>query len=390
VAISEIKHLHYDNELERENAKKDWEDEAIVLRKIRDLKHPNIVPIIAVIRRGEQRYLVSQWADGGSLQDLWKSMPGPNLNADLVKEVLQQLQGLASALGHLQKIRDDKPHYMRPFYFKPESILRFRNGASTVVGTLKISVMDLEQHPTIASYRGLLTPPSTTALYGTISYEPPEAFNQELAREGMSSLGDLSTPYLSRLHDMSSLYDVWSMGCVILEFLVWLLYGYDELTRFHDKIRGPMGEARPFFVIEQDHGKPVAKVCSIVTDYMDHISRDPECAAGTGLGDLLRLAQREFLVVSLPSRSTAERCLHMLHMLVNIREMGKINKRYWFTGTKRDGLRGPTSVYLLRNSSFLFPESAQQRRPFTDAGRSIPSVPIVTKAPTSAVFDLAP
>ena len=203
----------------------------------------------------------------------------------------------------------------------------------------------------------------------------------------MSSLGDLSYPHISRLHDVSSLYDVWSMGCVILELLVWILYGYDELTRFHEKIRGPMGEARPFFVIEQENGNQVAKLCSIVTDYMDHISKDPECAEGTGLGDLLRLTQRHLLVVSLPARSTAESCRNMLD---HILEMGEKNERYWFTGTKRDGLRGPTSVDLLRNSSFLSPESAQQRRPSTDAGRSIPSVAIVTKAPSSAVFDLAP
>jgi hypothetical protein len=254
-----------------------------------------------------------------------------------------------------------------------------------VVGTLRISVMDLEQHLTIASYRGLLTPPSTTALYSTISYEPPEAFNQEWAGEGMTSLGDLFHPYISRRHLFTSRYDLWSMGCVILELLVWMLYGYDELTRFHEKIRGPMGEARPFFVIEQDNGKPVAKLCSIVTDYMDHISKDPECAEGTGLGDLFRLTQKYFLVVSLASRSTVDSCSNMLDHIV---EMGGKNERYWFTGTKRDGLGGPTSVYLLRNSSFLSPESAQQRRPSTDAGRSIPSV--VAKAPTSAAFDLTP
>jgi serine/threonine protein kinase len=354
---------------------------------IRAFKHPNIVPSIAIIRRGEKRYFVSQWADGGSLQDLWKSMPRPNLNAHLVREVLQQLRGLASALGELQKIRDDKSPYLRSGYLKPESILRFRNGPSTVVGTLKIAVMGIEQQPTIASYRGILTPPPTTALYGTTSYEPPEVFTQELAAEGMSSLGDLPIPHIPRLHDFTSFYDVWSIGCVILEFLVWILYGYDELTRFHEKIKGPMGGARQFFVIEQENGNQVAKLCSIVTDYMDHISKDPECAEGTGLGDLLRLTRKYFLVVSLPSRSTAERCCYMLDQIL---EMGGKNERYWFTGTKRDGLRGPSSVYLLRNSSFLSPESAQQRRPSTDAGRSIPSMAIVTKAPTSAVFDLAP
>ena len=318
------------------------------------------------------------------MQDLWKSIPHPNLNANLVRESLQQLQGLASALEALQRCRERG--WLHPSYYeiKPESILRFRNGPSTVVGTLKIAVTDIKQHPNIASYRGILTPPPTTALYGTISYEPPEAFNQELAEEGISSLGNMLSPHISGLHD---LYDMWTMGCVILELLVWILYGYDELTRFHEKIRGPMGEARPFFVIEKGDGNHWAKLCSIVTDYMDHISKDPECAEGTGLGDLLRLTQQHLLVVSLSARFTAPAAAIVLNGLVT---MGNKNERYLFTGTKRDGLRGPSSVYLLRNSSFLSPESAQQRRPSSDAGRSIPSVAIVTQAPTSAVSDLAP
>lgn len=358
----------------------EWEDGARDLGKIKALNHPNIVPSIAVIRRGEKGYFVSQWADGGNLQDLWKSIPHPNLSADLVRESLQQLQGLASALYKLQNWRTKATRDPRHGDIKPESILRFRNGPSTVVGTLKIAVIGLEQHPTITSYRGLLTPPPTTALYGTISYEPPEVLNQELAEEAMSNLGDVSTTQISNLHD------VWSLGCVILEFLVWLLYGYDELTRFHEKIRGPMGEARPFYVIERDNGKPVAKVCSIVTHYMDYISKDPECAEGTGLGDLLRFTQRYLLVVSLASRSTAETCLNLLDLIV---KMGEENEPYWFTGTKRDDLKGPSSVSSFRDSSFLSPESAQQRRPSTDAGRLISSMEILTKAPTSAVFDLA-
>jgi serine/threonine protein kinase len=317
------------------------------------------------------------------LQDLWKSIPHPNLNANLVRESLQQLQGLASALEALQRCRERG--WLHPSYYeiKPESILRFRNGPSTVVGTLKIAVTDIKQHPNIASYRGILTPPPTTALYGTTSYEPPEAFNQELAEEGISSLGNMFSPHISRLHD---LYNMWSMGCVILELLVWILYGYDELTRFHEKIRGPMGEARPFFVIEKGDGNHWAKLCSIVTDYMDHISQDPECAGSTGLSDLLRVTREYLLVVSLPARVTARTCCNFLNHLVT---MGNENERYLFTGTKRDGLRGPTSVYLFRNSSFLRPESAQQRRPSTDAGMFISSVEILNQARTSAVFDVA-
>lgn len=87
------------------------------------------------------------------MHDLWKSIPHPALNADLVRESLQQLQGLATALDVLQNSRAGGWRHPRHGDIKPESILRFRNGPSTVVGTLKIAVMGLEQHPTIESYR---------------------------------------------------------------------------------------------------------------------------------------------------------------------------------------------------------------------------------------------
>lgn len=35
----------------------------------------------------------------------------------------------------------------------------------------------------------------------------------------------------------SRLYDMWSMGCIIIEFVVWLLYGHNELRRFQDAFR---------------------------------------------------------------------------------------------------------------------------------------------------------
>jgi serine/threonine protein kinase len=344
-----------------------WKDVARHLEKMLTIVHLNIVPSIAAISRGEKRYFVSQWADGGSLQDLWKSIPHPDLNADLVRESLQQLQGLASALEETQLSSDSESRLPPHGSLKPESILRFENGPNIMVGTLKIAVLGLEQRLTIASYRGLLAPPPPTAIHGAISYELPEALNHVLAvgemsrHLGLSRVLGLSSNYrisslngISIPHYISSLYDVWSMGCIILELLVWLLYGYDELRKFQEKMRGLVGEARLFFAIKLENGNQVVKVCSIVSDYMDYISKDPECAGSTGLGDLFRFTQNSLLVVSvaLLSRSTLT---ELRQTLESFMRLGEADEWYFFTGTKRDSLRGPSSVSLFRDSSFLPP-----------------------------------
>ena len=52
-----------------------------------------------------------------------------------------------------------------------------------------------------------------------MQYEAPEA------------IGELNGP-------RSRLYDVWSMGCITLEFIIWLLYGNDELNNFYGQLKG--------------------------------------------------------------------------------------------------------------------------------------------------------
>lgn len=96
-------------------------------------------------------------------------------------------------------------------------------------------------------------------------------------------------------------YDTWSIGCITLEFLVWLLHGHDGLVRFNEKIVTEYGKESHYFEMETSlHGEPSFKVHRAVVDAMDSISRDPECKDGrTALGDLLRIVRMRLLVVNL-------------------------------------------------------------------------------------------
>jgi len=69
------------------------------------------------------------------------------------------------------------------------------------------------------------------------------------------------------------------MGCVTLEFMIWVLYGYEELKKFTTSMRGKLEKPRSFFVVEETeqegiiprlvaHIRPAFQAC------LDLLSRD--------------------------------------------------------------------------------------------------------------------
>jgi serine/threonine protein kinase len=249
VAIKEIKITRGND---RQGTEEAWDKEAGALANINKLKHLHITECVAAIRRGDSRYFMFPWADGDSLRDYWvqtsRQSSGPN--AELIHEAIGQLRGLADALHCLHycnsgqsvsSLSDSAQHErngipemqfhdehdeetyvdqistksIRHGDLKPENILRFMDPRTTL-GTLKLADMGLaKQHIVVTQDRTHLT----STRYGTVQYEAPEA------------IGELNGP-------RSRLYDVWSMGCITLEFIIWLLYGNDELNNFYGQLKG--------------------------------------------------------------------------------------------------------------------------------------------------------
>ncbi|PMD63953.1 kinase-like protein, partial [Hyaloscypha bicolor E] len=258
-----------------------WEPEVMLLEEIRGLSHPNLTQGIAAIRRGRERYVMFPWADGGNLRDLWIDNPEPKVTAGLVRDIIEQLLGMAEALMRLH-FWTDQPH-VRHGNIKPENILVFPTGDKSCIGTLELSdVGSVRDH----SARTQLRSRNSGNSYGTVKYEPPESVTKKLSPR-------------------SRLSDIWSMGCVTVEFMVWLLYGYEELKEFNAHISGKLEEPSRFFVVDQieDQGQQgtfpqlVANVHPAVQACIDHMSKDKECVGETALGDLLNIVKTKLLVV---------------------------------------------------------------------------------------------
>lgn len=153
--------------------------------------------------------MIFTWADGGTLRDLWSNYKQrPQLTKGLTVSVMKQLVGLAQGLRLLHdygRDTDGGKIYGRHGDIKPENILWFKqldNGnverIGNDLGTLKISDFGFSELTKSAD--------ATSAKGWTPTYRPPEA------------------DIVSKASQAS---DMWALGCVLLEFLVWMTAGWD-------------------------------------------------------------------------------------------------------------------------------------------------------------------
>lgn len=294
VAIKEIRVNRGGEDSKTDEA---WEKEARALASINQVDHPNIIRCLAAIRRQNSRYFMFPWATGDSLRDFWLENPKQSPHAELINETLGQLMGLAEALGKLHDfeekvldpaalipdedeniVREGGQDSIRHGDLKPENLLRFLK-PKAILGTLKIGDMGLAKKHVLQTVNRKCI---TTTRYGTIQYQPPEA---ELTTSG----------------GLSRLYDTWSMGCIIFEFVIWLLHGNDALERFYQDLQGNARNACPYYELAPPGSGDGPAVHHVVQNWTAHLQKnDPECRSDSAIGDLLRLVQRKLLIVDLP------------------------------------------------------------------------------------------
>jgi serine/threonine protein kinase len=273
------------------------------------------------------------WAEGDNLRDFWVNSPRREPSHEIISQTITQLFGIADALFNLHNYRDGRrrslpgnglsivapsiqigqddtlgvpevdgygyesdeddlnmsnTNNIRHGDLKPENILRFNTDNSTGLGTLKIADMGLAKQHVLATSDRNAKRQHTSTRYGTQPYEAPET--------------------TTAVYGRSRLYDIWSMGCITLEFVIWILYGVERLTEFYNQIAG--GPQLPYQYYEiPDAKEPThAEVHRVVLRWMDHIAtKDPECSQDSAIRDLLKLIREKLLVVRLPASSVSSR-----------------------------------------------------------------------------------
>ncbi|KAL9084296.1 MAG: hypothetical protein Q9165_008124 [Trypethelium subeluteriae] len=264
-----------------EEVSKMYKHEAKALQRIRALRDKHFIDVIAMFQRANKWYFIFPWADRGNLRDFWDQQErevGTKSAVKMVEWALHQLHGLSSALSLLYEQGG------RHGDLKPENILLFDDYPP--YGRLVIADVGLTK---FHSKNTALRSQGTGTMTGTRRYEPPDVLYEVPRSRG---------------------YDIWSMGCICLEFVVWLLWGKEVLGKFNKSFD------KFWNVDDQTSREGEVGVDAKVIKAMGWMTgKDPRCGKETALGNLLILVHERLLVVDVHFRAGAAEFCNGLHQI---------------------------------------------------------------------------
>jgi serine/threonine protein kinase len=237
------------------------------LEVIRTIDNPHLIKPIAAFKlhNEENGSFLFPWAEGGNMRDFWSTETlRPHNSPDMMEWVVTQMSGLCHALSILHA----GGH--RHGDLKPENILLFHEGGYK--GTLRIADLGLAKFHEAPTQQRKDLMRITNANTGTMLYVSPEFFHAE---------------------QIPRVFDVWSLGCIYVEFLVWILYGNSQLVQFKKTRFDHFWEAS---------GKNEFLVHSNVRPLLGRLSEDLK-APQTALGDVLQVVKSQMLVPDSERRS---------------------------------------------------------------------------------------
>lgn len=250
-AFFAVKRLHSQSE-------EAFKREVEMLKKFSN-KHGHLISLLATYEQSGRFFLVFDWAEA-DLQAYWKKInPAPSFDVNTVLWMAQQCKGIASGIikihAHVSTYRkkDPEPSGNQNVVFghhgdiKPENVLWFagpNQADCNSGGTLKLSDFGLAE---FSIHQTSSMPPKSK--WGvSVGYRAPEADLNQGSAVGRS-------------------YDIWTLGCLYLEFITWTLGGSELLDGFMEarKARDAMWheiETPTFFKLEIDGrtGKPKAVI----------------------------------------------------------------------------------------------------------------------------------
>lgn len=248
-----------------------FDKERQALEKMRDLQHAHLIQAIAIYARGNsERCFVFPWAPKGNLRQYWQA--DSSRNGPATKEVmswaLDQVKGIADGLCKLHATNT------RHGDVKPENILIFDgNSKSGPCPFLVVADVGIAKYHAFETSMRKSQGLATTNRTGTVRYQPPEI--------------DMYEP-----KQISLKYDSWSLGCVLLEFVIWLLQGSSGQKRFEEDRKQARASDR-FWDRDTNHNNnPIPH--AIVTRWITNLKSNlPE---GSALWDLLEIVRLRLLV----------------------------------------------------------------------------------------------
>ncbi|KAI1778970.1 kinase-like domain-containing protein [Hypoxylon cercidicola] len=231
-------------------------------------REKHLIKLLLTFEHGDKCYFLFEWADG-NLADLWAQSKSNLTPAPSDTWAVQQCLGVSSAIKRIhglatwQKERrlslgsgsDDERGWGRHGDIKPNNILWFSEYGNDPSLPHHLVVSDLG----LTRYHSRATRSAVHWLHiegYTRAYRPPE---------------------MDMEHMISQKYDVWSLGCVFLEFCVWYVgdgkavevFGLNRASQDESEIENV--EEDKYFNIRTDHqGRKIASLNPIVEEVRKH------------------------------------------------------------------------------------------------------------------------
>ncbi|KAI1639204.1 kinase-like domain-containing protein [Biscogniauxia mediterranea] len=200
------------------------------LRRFNGQVNPHIVTLLASYTHRGQNCFIFPWADC-SLSTFWEENY-PTREVQFVRWLASQLLGISRAVltihepNHLEVV--DSPLYGRHGDLKPDNILCYAT-TDCIYQRFVIADFGLSSIHREASRTYVPDPQKPR----TPGYRPPES-------DGYIKDGEISRNY-----------DIWTLGCLFMEMLIWYLGGNDWVEKFRDDRTSPyiVGNIHVFYDI---------------------------------------------------------------------------------------------------------------------------------------------
>ena len=274
-----------------------FRSEVEMLKMLKKRNHRHVVTLLATFRFNKRYYLLFPYADY-NLRQYWENTPIPDFSQATVCWILHQFKAITSALYMVHEYQesqvlngtyrarepseseasgssseDDERVFGRHGDIKAENILLFTEDVDNEHGDLVIADFGLTAFHKKASR----SRQKAEYITGSPSYEAPELM----------------------LHsNISRAYDIWGLGCLYLEFISWLVCGWEQLERFPEaRVRiatnTPQLHDDMFFTILE--GEKRAVVRHGVGNWIKDLHEMPRCSQF--IHEMLDLISEHMLLV---------------------------------------------------------------------------------------------
>ncbi|KAH7323473.1 kinase-like domain-containing protein, partial [Rhexocercosporidium sp. MPI-PUGE-AT-0058] len=291
--------------------------EAAILTSLSSNHHPHLIKLLATYKHEGRYHFMFPYANA-NLRTYWDDRPSPTFDRDTVLWSLRQMTGIANGLLRIHSFSDAVPlqadsetdmtrgprgteliarhgeaMFGRHGDLKPENLLWFRQDheSQDPKGILQIADFGLGRFHRRDSRSGI----NPETVQSSPTYEPPEC--------------KLRQP-------VSRAYDIWSLGCVFLEFMTWLLEGTEQIegfSEFRGRVETNTGiDDDNFFTIVKGADGAHAVLREGVITWKDRLHTNENCSQL--IHDLLDLTMSQLLVIDARKRCTSAWLLQQLRM----------------------------------------------------------------------------